>query len=128
MIEAKDLLNLENQNLFFKFLNLFRKGKVLEKSKLRLHYFIKNLEIGTENQKEKFMYYYNIIPGNYKARTYTEIAKEYNCSPSNIRSTVRQYLIWLKVKQPKEKMNEFKKIISTTKYKNGKNINLNRLK
>lgn len=128
MFEAKNLLKQENEDLFLKFLNLFRDEKVLEESKLRLHYFIKNLKIGTENQKEKFMYYYNIMPGNYKAKTYTEIAKEYKCSTSNIRNSIRQFLIWLKNKLTKKELEEFEKIISTTKYKNGRTINLNKLK
>jgi|GEM_PF-5911687 len=128
MIEVKDLLKIENSNLFLKFLHLFRDRKVSEESKLRLHYFIKDLEGGIENQKEKFMYYYNIMPGNCTAKSYTEIAREYKCSASNIRNAIIKYLILLKNKLTKEELKEFEKIIATTKYKNGRKINLKRIK
>lgn len=128
MFEAKELLKLENREQFLKFLNLFRDGKVSEESKLRLHYFIKNLEVGTENQKEIFMYYYNIMPGNYKAKSYTEIAKEYKCSSTNIRSIVKRYLIWIKTRQTEKELQEFEIIINRVRYKNGRTIKLDRLK
>mgnify|MGYP001634125205 CR=1 FL=1 len=128
MIVAKDLLKFENRDIILKFFDLFRKNKISEESKLKLQYFIKNSNVGTENQKEKFIYYYNLMPGNYPPKTYTEIAKEYKCSPSNIRGTIKQYLNYFVNKQSKTEINIFEKIVNTTRYKNGKKVNLNKLK
>lgn len=127
MIKIQELLKIENEDLFLKYLELFRNKKVSEESKLRLHYFIKNLKVGTENQKEKFMYYYNIMPGNYTAKSYTEIAREYKCSSTYIRSAIRQYLTWVKTRQTEKELEKFEKIVNTTRYKNGRTINFNKL-
>lgn len=122
LTQGKFLLITENKLL--KFLNLFRDGRMSEISSLELYYFIKDLKFGTEKQKENFCLYYSIYPSYPKKNTYSNISRELGCSSSNIRYSVRKFLRYFRRKMDNEELEKFDKIIRSSKYKNGKDLNV----
>lgn len=113
-----------NENKLIKFLNLFRDGRMSEISCLELYYFIKDLKFGTEKQKENFCLYFSIYPSYPKNRTYSDISREQGCSISNIRYSVREFFRIFRRRMDNEELEKFDRIIRSSKYKNGKGLNV----
>lgn len=113
-----------NENKLIKFLNLFRDGRISEISCLELYYFIKDLKFGTEKQKENFCLYFSIYPSYPKNRTYSDISREQGCSISNIRYSVREFFRIFRRRMDNEELEKFDRIIRSSKYKNGKGLNV----
>lgn len=104
----------EKREIIDRLEELALEDKYSAEHKKRLFSIIMDLKIGTSLQRERYILYYGLNINKKRRYNYTEIAKMYKCTPSNIKGSVmsmRRALIRL----IPDEIKKFENIIKTVK-------------
>lgn len=71
-----------------KLIRIMEKSELNSEQKKRIVKVVKNLEMATEIQKERFILFYGLDDNGSKIRTLKQIAEKYNCTTNAIRVSV----------------------------------------
>lgn len=78
----------EKSDMVYELLDLLKKNKLNDSQKNTILNIVKGLTNRTENQKERFFRFYNLLEGENKNYRLCDMALFYNCTPGCIRVSV----------------------------------------
>lgn len=80
----------KRSNVVYELLELLKANKLNNVQKKQIYELVKSLDNRTENQKEKFFRFYNLLEGENINYRLCDMARYYHCSSSNIRFLVNR--------------------------------------
>lgn len=78
------------RDMVYELLELLKSNKLNNVQRKRIYELVKKMDNRTENQKEKFLRFYNLLEGEKQNYRFCDMAKYYHCSPGNIRYSVNR--------------------------------------
>lgn len=78
----------EKGNIVYELLELLKANKISNTSKKKIYIMVNNMNNRTDNQKEKFCMFYNLLEKEKQNYRLCDMARYYNCTSSNIRSSI----------------------------------------
>ncbi len=80
----------KNSNMVYELLDLLKANKLNDIQKNKVYEIVKSLTNRTENQKERFFRFYNLLDGENQNYRLCDMARYYNCSPNCIKTSVNR--------------------------------------
>lgn len=78
----------EKGNIVYELLELLKANKISNTSKKKIYIMVNNMNNRTDNQKKKFCMFYNLLEKEKQNYRLCDMARYYNCTSSNIRSSI----------------------------------------
>lgn len=78
----------ERRSIVYPLIEAAKENKLNEQQKARFYNVVKNLETGTEQQKERFLIFYNLELGQTQNYRLCDLSRKFNCSSSAIRFSI----------------------------------------
>lgn len=78
----------DKRDLVGALLDFMKVYNISDNHKEIIYNMVLSLSKKTENQKERFIRYYGLKPPEFKSETMTSIARDSNCTPSAVRTSI----------------------------------------
>lgn len=80
----------KNSDMVYELLELLKANRLNDIQKSKIYEIVKSLTNRTEKQKESFFMFYNLLDGENQNYRLCDMARYYNCTPSNVRCLINR--------------------------------------